>query len=305
MHEPARKVTNLADRIREREKRVSEAWPVPGPETVKVIAVTGGKGGVGKTHVAANLAVGLAALGREVMLLDADFGLANLDVMLGLKPRLTLANVLDGDCALEDVMLAGPHGLQLVPAASGLLRMASLGAQEQAAIIRAFSELSRRVDVLLVDTAAGLGEGVLTFARAAHHVVVVVCDEPASITDAYALVKVLSRDRGIGRFQVLANQVRSLGEGQELFHKFSTVCSRFLDVTLEYAGAVPHDEFARRAIRQQQPVIEAFPGSPSAQALKNLARRADKWNVPAGARGHLEFFVERLVRATPGVGALQ
>lgn len=277
--------------------------PVYGP--VKVIAVAAGKGGVGKTHVTANLAVSLGAMGRQVVVLDADFGLANLDLMLGLQPRLTLANVLDGDCTLEEVLLPGPRGIHVVPAASGIARMAELDALAQATLIRAFGTLQRPVDVLLVDTAAGLGGGVLNLAQAAHHVLVVVCDEPASITDAYGLVKVLSRDRGVRRFQVLANQVRSLGEGEALFAKFRDACLRFLEVRLDYAGAIPHDEFARKAVQQRQAVVECYPGSPAATAFKNLARRADSWSVPAGMRGHLEFFVERLAHAAPATGGVQ
>jgi flagellar biosynthesis protein FlhG len=159
--------------------------------------------------------------------------------------------------------------------------------------------------VLLIDTAAGIGESVLTFARAAHHVLVVVCDEPASLTDAYALIKVLSRDHGVGRFRVLANQTRQAGEGRDLYQKLARVCDRFLDVTLDYAGNVPFDEFMRRAAQQQAAVVDAFPGSIASLGFKNLASRADTWLVPDGARGHLEFFVERLVMAGNGVGALQ
>jgi len=262
---------------------------------VKVIAVTGGKGGVGKTTVSANLAVAIAAAGRDVMLVDADFGLANVDVMLGLHTRFHLGHVLDGRCSLEDAIVTGPHGLQIVPAASGVKHMANLSAHEQAGIIRAFSDLYLKVQVLVVDTAAGLHESVLTFAQAAHHVLVVVCDEPASITDAYGLIKVLSREHGVQRFQVLANQTRRSGEGPALFEKISRVCDRFLNVTLEYAGCVPYDDCLRRSVQRQSAVVEAFPASISSVALKNLAIKADKWGVPQGARGHLEFFIERMV----------
>lgn len=276
------------------------------PRRVKVIAVTGGKGGVGKTCVATNLGVALAARGLEVMLLDADLGLANADVLLGLAPRRTLAHVLAGECALADVVVAGPRGLRLVPAASGVARMADLGNAEHAGIVHAFSELAGRLDVLLIDTAAGLSRSVTTFAAAAHHVLVVACDEPASITDAYALIKVLSRDHGVRRFELLANQVASEAEGRALYQQIHRVCDRFLDVTLDFAGAVPRDESLRLAVRRQQPVVEAFPGSPSSRALKNLAVRADKWTVPGEARGHLEFFVERLVGDRPAAtGAMQ
>ncbi len=267
---------------------------------VKVIAVTGGKGGVGKTTVSANLAVSIAAQGRDVMLVDADLGLANVDVVLGLNTRFHLGHVVSGECALEDAIVTGPHGLQIVPAASGVKRMANLTDTEQAGIIRAFSDLYHRVDVMIVDTAAGLHDSVLTFSQAAQHVLVVVCDEPASITDAYALIKVLSREHGVRRFQILANQTRRSGEGPELFQKITRVCDRFLNVTLEFAGSVPFDDYLRRAVQRQSAVVEAYPASISSVALKNLAVKADKWSVPQGARGHLEFFVERMVGARIG-----
>jgi flagellar biosynthesis protein FlhG len=267
---------------------------------VKVIAVTGGKGGVGKTTVSANLAVSIAAQGRDVMLVDADLGMANVDVILGLHTRFHLGHVVKGECTLEEAIVTGPHGLQIVPAASGFKHMANLNEAEQAGIIRAFSDLYHRVEVLVVDTAAGLHNSVLTFSQAAHHVVVVVCDEPASITDAYALIKVLSREHGVQRFQILANQTRRSGEGPDLFQKISKVCDRFLSVTLEFAGSIPFDDYLRRAVQRQSAVVEAYPASISAMALKNLAMKADKWSAPQGARGHLEFFVERMVGARIG-----
>jgi flagellar biosynthesis protein FlhG len=267
---------------------------------VKVIAVTGGKGGVGKTTVSANLAVSIAACGRDVMLVDADLGLANVDVLLGLHTRFHLGHVVSGLCALEDAIVTGPHGLQIVPAASGIKRMAALSQVEQAGIIRAFSDLYHRVEVLVIDTAAGLSESVMTFSQAAHHVLVVVCDEPASITDAYALIKVLSREHGVQRFQILANQTRGPGEGPALYQKISRVCDRFLNVALEFAGSVPYDDYLRRAVQRQTAVVDAYPASISSLALKNLAFKADKWSAPVGARGHLEFFVERMVGARIG-----
>jgi flagellar biosynthesis protein FlhG len=221
-------------------------------------------------------------------------------VVLGLNTRFHLGHVVSGECSLEDAIVTGPHGLQIVPAASGVKRMANLTDTEQAGIIRAFSDLYHRVDVMIVDTAAGLHDSVLTFSQAAQHVLVVVCDEPASITDAYALIKVLSREHGVRRFQILANQTRRSGEGPELFQKISRVCDRFLNVALEFAGSVPFDDYLRRAVQRQSAVVEAYPASISSIALKNLAVKADKWSVPQGARGHLEFFVERMVGARIG-----
>ena len=267
----------------------------PRVKPVRVIAVSGGKGGVGKTSVSVNLAVALADAGRHVMLLDADLGLANVDVLLGLSPRFTLADVIEGRCQLQDTILEGPHGLAVIPAASGKRAMAELSAPEQVGLIRAFSELDREVDVMVVDTAAGIHESVLTFAQAAQDVILVVCNEPASITDAYALIKVLSRERGVNRVHILANMVRSPAEGRELFDKLSRVTDRFLDVTVSLLGIIPHDEWLRRAIQRQHAVVEAFPACPSAHALRGIARRIDQWSAPSGPRGPVEFFVERLV----------
>jgi len=262
---------------------------------LQVIAITGGKGGVGKTTVSVNLAVALAESGRNTLLLDADLGLANVDVLLGLTPRFTLADVVDGRCGIEDTILEGPHGLAVVPAASGRRRMAELGAAEHVGLVRAFSELKRDLDVMIVDTAAGISDSVLTFAQAAQEVIVVVCNEPASITDTYALIKLLSHERGVKRVQVLPNMVRSLAEGRELFNKLVRVTDRFLDVTINLLSAVPHDDWMRRAIQRQQPVVDAYPSSPSARALRSVAQRIEQWSAPSGPRGNVEFFVERLV----------
>jgi len=265
-------------------------------QPVRVIAVTGGKGGVGKTSVSVNLATGLAAAGRRVVLLDGDLGLANVDVLLGLSPRYTLAHVLSGERTLDEILVEAKQGFKIVPAASGAADLASLDGAGHLGLVQAFSGLATRVDALIIDTAAGIAPGVLQFSQAAQHVLVVVTDEPASLTDAYALIKVLSRDYGVSRFRVVANMARGPAEGETLFKKLEKVTGRFLDVLLEYAGAVPDDEHVRRAIRVQRPVLDAYPGSPAGRAFKKLAACADTWPVPEGPRGNLEFFVERLVR---------
>src|SRR5471032_1031967 len=244
---------------------------------VQVIAVTGGKGGVGKTNVSVNLSLALAELGRRVMLLDADLGLANVDVLLGLTPKRTLADVIEGRCELRDVLLQGPGGIRIVPAASGTQSMVHLSPAQHAGLIQAFSDIGDNLDVL-----------------------VMVCDEPTSITDAYALIKLLNRDYGMNRFRVLANMAQSPQEGRNLFAKLTKVTDRFLDVALQYVGAVPYDESVRKAVQKQRAVYEAFPRSKCALAFKAIAQKVDTWPLPANPRGHLEFFVERLVQQTAG-----
>jgi flagellar biosynthesis protein FlhG len=276
-------------------RRLSQFRPV------KVMAVASGKGGVGKTTVSANLAVMLARLGKQVMLLDADLGLANVDVMLGLNARHNLSHVIAGEATLEDVIIEGPAGIRVVPSASGKQNMLNLAATERAGLIRAFGELTHDVDILLVDNAAGISDSVVTFARASHEVIVVVCDEPASLTDAYALIKVLHRHHGVDRFHILANMTATAHDGRQLYEKLSRVTERFLDVTLGFMGAVPHDDYLRKAVQRQQAVVEAFPRSRSALAFRKMADKTDKWPLPNLASGQLEFFVERLIHAGQGV----
>jgi flagellar biosynthesis protein FlhG len=274
------------------------------PSPVRVIAVTGGKGGVGKTNVSVNLAVAMAELGRRVLLLDADLGLANVDVVLGLHPPYDLSHVVRGERDLQEIIMRGPAGVQIVPGASGLPRMAALSPAEHAGLIRAFSDLGPDLDTLIVDTAAGISDTVISFARASHEVIVVVCDEPASITDAYAMIKLLNRDYGHARFRVLANMVHSAQEGHELYNKMCRVTDRYLDVMLGFMGSVPYDEFLRKAVRGQRPVVQAYPRSRVAQAFKNLARKVDGWSPPSGANGQLQFFVERLIQYSTEVGEI-
>ena len=266
------------------------------PRPIRVIAVTGGKGGVGKTNVSINLAVALADMGKRVMILDADLGLANIDIALGLHPEYDLSHVLRGERSLSEVVLEGPAGVRVVPASSGIQKMAELSAAEHAGLINAFSEISNDIDVLVVDTAAGISDTVVSFSRAAQELIVVVCDEPASITDAYALIKLLNREYGVNRFRILSNMVRSTQEGKDLYNKLYRVTERYLDVMLNYMGSIPFDESLRKAVKSQKPVVQAFPRSPASQAFKNLAKKADNWPVPAGANGHLQFFVERLIQ---------
>jgi flagellar biosynthesis protein FlhG len=267
-------------------------------QPVRVMAVTSGKGGVGKTNVSVNLGVSLAAQGRNVMLMDADLGLANVDIMLGLHPKYDLSHVVSGECTLEEVMCTGPQGLRVVPASSGLQAMAELSTAEHAGVIRAFSEISYSPDVLIIDTAAGISDNVVSFSRASQEVVVVVCDEPASITDAYALIKLLSREYNIYRFRIITNRVHNVQEGRILYNKILKVTDRYLDVALDFMGVVPEDNFLRKAVQKQRAVVDAFPRSKSALAFKKLATKADSWPVPASAGGQLEFFVERLITAS-------
>lgn len=274
-------------------------------KAIKVVAVTSGKGGVGKSHVAVNLAVALAQRDRSTMLLDADLGLANVDVLLGLNPRATLEHVIRGELALEDIVLSGPAGVQIVPGASGVSQFVSLSTRQQFGLISAFSSLPLSVEVMIVDTAPGIEASVIGFCAAAHEVIVVICDEPASMTDAYAMIKVLAQERCVRQFQILCNRVKDAAHGRTLYSQFLAVCDRFLDVSLSHFGSVPEDEALRKCTRVQKAVVDALPSSPSARAFKELAGRADRWAVSESASGRPVFFLERMLaaaRAEPAAG---
>jgi len=268
------------------------------PRPVKVIAVASGKGGVGKTNITVNLGVALAIQGKQVLLLDADLGLANIDVMLGLHPQYNLQHVLNGSKTLAEIIVEGPAGLKIIPAASGVQKMAELSPAEHAGMIQAFSEMDQHIDILLIDSAAGIADSVVSFTRAAQEVIVVVCDEPASITDAYAFIKLLSREYNVNRFHVVANMCRTIQEGRELFNKISMVCDRFLEVNLDFMGIVPFDEDLRHAVKKQRAVVEFLPRSKSAVAFTHLAKKIEFWPVQKQPRGNMEFFVERLIQAS-------
>jgi flagellar biosynthesis protein FlhG len=274
------------------------------PRAVRAIAVTGGKGGVGKTNVSVNLGVAAAELGQKVLLLDADLGLANIDVVLGLHPQYDLSHVMRGERSLAEVLIEGPSGMKVIPGASGVKALADLTPAEHTGLIRAFSEVAADTELLIVDTAAGISDTVLSFSRASHEIVVVVCDEPASITDAYAIIKLLNRDYGHQRFRILANMVRTAQEGRELYNKMCRVTDRYLDVTLGFMGAVPYDESLRRAVKAQRPVVQAFPRSRAAQVFRNLAKKIETWPQPGGANGQVQFFVERLIKYSSDFGEM-
>ncbi len=262
---------------------------------VQVIAVASGKGGVGKTNVSINLACQMARRGKRVLLMDADLGLANVDILLGLRPTLNLSHVMAGECTLQDVLVPGPFGISVIPAASGIKRMAEMSPAQHASLVQSFGSLEDPYDVLVVDTAAGISDSVISFSRASQHVLVVVTEEPTSLADAYGLIKVLNRDAGITRFKVVCNMVSSDAKARKVFERLCAVAERFLDVHLAFAGAIPRDEFLLKAVARQRAVSELYPATESVAAFKRLADASAFWPIPDGPRGHIEFFFERLL----------
>ena len=263
----------------------------------QAIAVTSGKGGVGKSSTAIALAIALAQSNKRVVLFDGDIGLANIDVLLGLRAKRDISDVLAGRCSMDEVILNGPSGIRIVPGGSGLSDLADASDAERRSLIYAISDLADDTDTLIVDTPAGIGPNTIQFCSAAQEVLVVVCDDPASLTDAYALIKVLHQEAGRDRFRVVVNMAANESHGQMLFKRLVATTTRFLDVSVDLAGVIPFDEAVLQWARRQKSVMNGDPSTEVAQAFKKLAQTTDNWPRSTNAHGQLEFFLESLIRA--------
>lgn len=237
----------------------------------KIIAVTSGKGGVGKTNVVANLAVSLSEIGKKVVVLDADFGLANIDVLLGLTPRFHLGHVLFGNKTLTEIMVQGPKGIRIIPASSGLQRLSELTQAQRDQLVESFSDLDADTDYFLVDTAAGISTNVIHFLMAAHEVIVVSAPEPTAIVDAYATIKIILAADPSKPVNVLINSVQSESEAREVFTQINTVVKRFLNCEVCFLGHVERDGHVRQAVRSQVLVTHLFPNAPASRCFRSLA----------------------------------
>lgn len=259
------------------------------PPRTQVIAVTSGKGGVGKTNLAANVAVALAQKGKHVLLLDADLGLGNVDVLLGLVPRLTLNSVLSGTCSLSEIVLPGPAGIQVLPASSGIAGLTTLTPVQQLVLRDELERVARAADFLLVDTAAGISSNVTFFAAAAHAIVLVVSPEPTSLTDAYALMKVLLHQYRERQFHIVVNMAKTQSEAMHVFHKLDRAADRFLHLSTTYVGMIPYDDYVPLAVTEQQAVLQRFPQAPSSRAFTRLAQTITQWPTPTAPKGTVQL----------------
>lgn len=261
---------------------------------VRVVTVTSGKGGVGKTNLTANLALALAGLGKKVLVWDADLGLANIDVLLGLKTEANIHHLLAGEKTLEEIIVPGPNGVLIMPAASGILELSEISEGQKTRLLSEFDDFSEDLDFLLIDTAAGIGSNVIYFNLASQERLVVVTNEPTSITDAYALMKVLYTRYQQKKFYLVPNQVSGAKEARKVFELLVRVADQHLpQISLNLLGWVPKDEAVLKAVRRQEPFVLSAPDSPAARQMLSLAKNLAA-TAPKTDHGGLVFFLNRL-----------
>jgi flagellar biosynthesis protein FlhG len=255
----------------------------------RVMAITSGKGGVGKTNVVAGLAMSLANVGQRVVVLDADFGLANIDILLGLSPVYTLEHVLRGEKLLEEILLDGPNGIKVIPASSGIQELTRLDVAAELRLVQGLQRVSANQDWLLIDTAAGIHDSVLKLLMAAQEVLLVTTPEPTSLVDAYAMVKVVHLRDPKKPLWLVVNNAQSETEAEETIEQLQAATQRFLGRELQVLGMIPADPFLLQAVRQQRGVVEVFPRSPSALAFRAIADQLKK-KVPLQKGGFASFW---------------
>lgn len=247
--------------------------PVSDRPVARVLAVTSGKGGVGKTNIATNLALCMAASEKRVLLLDADISLGNLDLLLNIRSKYNISHVINGSKRVEDIIQAGPQGLQVICGASGLDQLADISESEQRRLLQHLSGLQHTSDTIVIDTAAGISNSVVSFCLAADHVLVVTTPEVTAMTDAYGMIKVLVRKHFDGPISVVVNMAQSIAEGRQIYQRLADVAARFLKADLYYAGVLLKDERLCAAVRSRQPVVLAYPKSQIACSFNMLAAR--------------------------------
>ena len=265
-------------------------------DQARVVALSSGKGGVGKTNVCANLAIALASMGRRVVVVDVDIGLANADVVLGVKPAFDLRHVLVGEVEVQSALTAAPGNIRLLAGSAGVRTVSDLDKSQRGFLVSCFEELTHSNDFVLIDTGAGITRNVIDFAAAADEVLVVTTPEPTSMTDAYALIKTVSREKGYGSIRLVCNQAFGREEAGRACGRIRDVCLRFLDLEVDYVGYVLSDECVGQAVRRRRPFILEYPNCPASDCMLTIAQRLT--DVPR--RLGLPGFADRLVTVSQG-----
>jgi flagellar biosynthesis protein FlhG len=273
VNDPADKIINLSSMREQRDGASETKTKKKRSRKARVIAITSGKGGVGKTSIVANLGYAFTKLGKKVLILDADLGLGNLDVLLGLAPKYNLSHVIMEEKTIEEILIEGPGKMKILPASSGIQELTHLTREQKIQILTQLDVLADSVDVLFIDTAAGISSNVMDFNATAQEIVVVVSPEPTSITDAYALMKVLSLKYSEKVCKLLVNMTTRPEEGREVFRQLHLVTDRFLDIHIEYLGCIFNDEKVTRGVKSQKLVSELYPDAQASKCFRDLARK--------------------------------
>jgi flagellar biosynthesis protein FlhG len=264
-------------------------------KSVRMMSVTSGKGGVGKTNIAANLAYLLSRMNQKAMILDADTGLANIDVILGINSPYNLSHVLNGERLLADTLVEGPGGIKILPSASGIPEMTDLSRGQKLTLIDELNALNDSLDFILIDTGAGISSNVMYFNMAAREIVVVTTPEPTALTDAYALIKVLYQRYAKRRFRLIVNMVRNPAEAKEVYDRLSNATDQFLNLTIEYLGYVLLDEKVKQAVLQQKAVAQIYPNAPATICLAKIAEKICSEIAQDGEDSNVKFFWENII----------
>ncbi len=280
---------------RKQETSSLNGLPPRGNRQPKVISVTSGKGGVGKTNVVANLAVALSSFGQRVLVLDADLALGNIDVLFGIVPKYSLTHVLNGEKTLPEIMVEGPRGIKILPTSSGTEDLTHLTPDQKLTLLSALDQLEQDVDIFLIDTGAGISANVLFFSTAAQEIIIVAAPEPTSLTDAYAVMKVLSKQHGEKRFRLLVNMVKNEGEAKEVYRKLCLVSEQFLDISIDYIGSIPNDDYVKMAVCQQKAVVDIYPKAKSSVEFTRLAKNVMQWPIAMVPKGGIQFLWKGLL----------
>ena len=293
--DPSDRVISLSRKREERENALCKSNRRSDRQKARVIAITSGKGGVGKTSIVGNLGYAFTRLGKKVLILDADLGLGNLDVLLGLAPKYNLSHVILGEKTIEEILIEGPGKMKILPASSGIQELTALSRDQKIQILTQLDLLIDGVDILFIDTAAGISSNVMDFNATAQEVIVVVSPEPTSITDAYALMKVLSLKYSGKACKLMVNMVSRPEEGREVFRQLQLVTNRFLDITIEYLGCILFDGNFTKGVKSQKIVSELFPDTQASRCFKDITRKISNMQPNNLPKGSSNLFWEHLI----------
>jgi len=291
------KIISFSKRISGKQNNDSEKQKVEQTSNTRVIAITSGKGGVGKTNIVANLGFSLSRLGKKVLILDADLGLANIDVLLGIAPKYNFSHVIMGTKTIDEITVKGPGNISILPASSGIQELTKLTKEQGIWFLTELDNMLSSYDIFLIDTAAGISSNVMYFNTTAQEIIVVVSPEPTSITDAYALMKVLSLKYSQKRFKMIVNLVANSEEAREVFRQLNLVADRFLDISIEYMGYILLDKNITKSVRRQKIVADIYPDTDASRCFTKLAKKICTTDWPTYPKGESNFIWKHLLKS--------